>query len=383
MCVLRQFAPPMSIPLTRYCHCVCVRVCVRVRVCVCVCVLTVLPLQAYTSRHLTGLTVEHKTETFREGRDTILTLKDSRILDEEDDVLVNLNMIADEKAKKNVELKKKPSYNPYEGLDEEEDLERTAPTVLKKYDEEIEGEKKASFVLGESGEVDTAEERERALIKERLRAKGLTLESTPSTVASEYYTAEEMVQFRKPRKKKKIRKRLKADDLLAMGDDSLKDRGSRDHGSRHSQREEGGGKERGGDEEAMEVAPAEDGGEDLKDEKDSEFDTALVRTRRLLTRRSSAVVSGAAKVAGMLQSVPQGKWQPLGEGEGEGEGEGGEAIVLDKTAEFCQQVGAESNEPASRRLATEWSVHPNYIVHCVMACSIHSEDLIKVHCTCT
>ena len=40
------------------------------------------------------------------------------VLDENDDVLLNVNIVDDEKAAKNVELKKgKPGYNPY---DEEE-----------------------------------------------------------------------------------------------------------------------------------------------------------------------------------------------------------------------------------------------------------------------
>lgn len=43
----------------------------------------------------------------------------------------------------------------------------------------------------------------------------LTLEQAPAQIASEYYTKHEMAQFRKPKKKKKIR-RLKADDLLSF-----------------------------------------------------------------------------------------------------------------------------------------------------------------------
>ena len=40
------------------------------------------------------------------------------VLEEDDDVLMNVNIVDDEKATKNVELKKgKPGYNPY---DEEE-----------------------------------------------------------------------------------------------------------------------------------------------------------------------------------------------------------------------------------------------------------------------
>ena len=43
----------------------------------CVCdILFSLTSQAYTSNDLSGLTVEHSTEAFREGRDIVLTLKD-------------------------------------------------------------------------------------------------------------------------------------------------------------------------------------------------------------------------------------------------------------------------------------------------------------------
>lgn len=56
-------------------------------------------------------------------------------------------------------------------------------------------------------------------------------------MASEYYTSEEMVQFKKVRKKKKLRKveKVKADDLLPLGpEDTSRDHGARDRGSRRS-----------------------------------------------------------------------------------------------------------------------------------------------------
>ena len=46
----------------------------------------------------------------------------------------------------------------------------------------------------------------------------VTLEQRPVQVASEYFTKEEILQFRKPKKKKKIR-RLKADDLLGLSEE--------------------------------------------------------------------------------------------------------------------------------------------------------------------
>ena len=58
----------------------------------------------------------------------------------------------------------------------------------------------------------------------------VTLEMAPARVASEYYTPEEMVQFKKPKKRRKVRKggTVKADDLIPLGKEDT----SKDHGSR-------------------------------------------------------------------------------------------------------------------------------------------------------
>lgn len=96
----------------------------------------------YDSKHLSGLTVEHAQESFKEGKTVILTLKDkglslsqnfyrhfvsfsflcSDVLNEEEsDTLVNVNIVDDEKAAENVENKKgKPDYRPYEDTDIDE-----------------------------------------------------------------------------------------------------------------------------------------------------------------------------------------------------------------------------------------------------------------------
>ena len=51
----------------------------------------------------------------------------------------------------------------------------------------------------------------------------------PSQIAREYFTSEEMVQFKKPKKKRKVRKKLKADDLLPLGEEES----TKDHGRRY------------------------------------------------------------------------------------------------------------------------------------------------------
>ena len=57
--------------------------------------------QQYTEKNLKGLRVEHDIDSFAEERDVVLTLKDKAVLDEDDeDVLVNVNMIDDEKYRK-------------------------------------------------------------------------------------------------------------------------------------------------------------------------------------------------------------------------------------------------------------------------------------------
>lgn len=290
--------------------------------------------QAYTSRDLKGLKVEHKMEVFQKGRGVILTLKDAAVLDEGEDVLVNVNITGDEKAAKNVELKKgKPLYNPYEDEEEEEEGGRL-PSLLKKYDEEIEGVKKESFELGESGAVDTEERRKRELVRQQLKARGISLETAPSQLAREYFTTEEMVQFKKPRRKKKVRKRekLKADDLLPLPEEvQARDHGSRDHGSRRRAEAEMEEDNPGVTEEMMMV---------IDDDMEAGLDAALVKTRRLMNRTKSEA-SGAAKVATMLQSIPKASQESESSGE---------VIVLDATAEFCRQVGEEEEEGSRGRM---------------------------------
>merc|ERR1739848_730734 len=92
----------------------------------------------YSSKNLEGLRVEHKGSSLGEGESVILTLKDKEILDEDDeDVLYNVNIEDNEKAKENLRNKtKRPGYQAYDEVDEETgDLK--IRTVLDKYDEEI------------------------------------------------------------------------------------------------------------------------------------------------------------------------------------------------------------------------------------------------------
>jgi U4/U6.U5 tri-snRNP-associated protein 1 len=97
-------------------------------------------LQAkYDESSLSGLKVAHDLDSFKEGeRETILTLKDTRILDGEDDELVNVNMAEQERLEERLDLKKKGKQaGKYTGYDDEEFQSGSRNGVLSKYDVDI------------------------------------------------------------------------------------------------------------------------------------------------------------------------------------------------------------------------------------------------------
>ncbi|XP_055949942.1 U4/U6.U5 tri-snRNP-associated protein 1-like isoform X2 [Argiope bruennichi] len=191
--------------------------------------------KSYTSDQLKGLTVAHDVDSFKEGHQVILTLKDKGVLEEEDDVLENVNIVDSERYAKNIEnKKKKPDYMPYEEPEYDEFGILKKKNLLSKYDEEIEGEKKKTFKLGEvSSTRYVSREQELELIRMKLKQQNeMSLEMPEMKPANEYYTTEDMVQFKKPKKKKKLKKVsvLKADDLLAGDTVDDRDLGSRRRG---------------------------------------------------------------------------------------------------------------------------------------------------------
>ncbi|KHN88507.1 U4/U6.U5 tri-snRNP-associated protein 1 [Toxocara canis] len=174
--------------------------------------------------NLGGVIVGHAKDDFLEGNETVLILEDRSVLDDGDEVLVNPNLIENKRHEKNAELRKRK--DPYQAYSEEVDeLGMLKPKgLLSKYDEELEGEERQMFRLDESGEVDIEKERQEMEVRKNLFMANKKLESLETQkykVASEFYTEEEMISFRRPKSKKdgkKMRKRkekiLKADDLI-------------------------------------------------------------------------------------------------------------------------------------------------------------------------
>lgn len=146
-------------------------------------------------------------------------------------MLVNVNMVDKERADKNVELrKKKPDYLPYAEDESVDDLAQQKPrSILAKYDEELEGERPHSFRLEQGGMADGLRERELEEIRTKLRLQAQSLNTVGPRLASEYLSPEEMVTFKKTKRRvKKIRKKekeviMRADDLLPLGEDQTQD----------------------------------------------------------------------------------------------------------------------------------------------------------------
>ncbi|XP_034543222.1 U4/U6.U5 tri-snRNP-associated protein 1 [Notolabrus celidotus] len=322
--------------------------------------------EAYTARDLKGLKVQHKVDSFNEGQTVILTLQDKGVLEEEEDVLVNVGLVDREKAEKNVELKKKkPDYKPYEEEESVDDMVTLkSHSVLSKYDEEIEGEKKKSFRLNVGGFADGERERELQAMREALRNQAQSLEMPALMIASEYYTPQEMVGFKKTKRRvKKIRKKEKHSvaDELHLDDTRSTDFGSRSRGRgrkqleeegqevKEEEAEEGGG---GGGEGTstqnipllsddirtaeMDISDDDDGDFSPfeptvieEDEAEQELQKQLEKQRKL--RQKQLLKDSGEKVAEQIKSLEKGNI--------ENDSEKKNNIVFNATSEFCRALG--------------------------------------------
>lgn len=203
----------------------------------------------YGGNALAGLTVEHDLDKFGEGRDVILTLKDSKIMDEEagksEDVLVNVNMMDEERAAQYVTDVKsskkvdKSGYNPMEKYDDDT-MEMAAmgmgeEKLLAKYNDTIDGKKIKKFAIGKDGAISTVAMEMRKQMREELAARTINLNDISIKLAQDYQTNDEANQFKK-RKKKRKKVRAKGvqlmDDTLERRDFEVDPFEKNDHGSR-------------------------------------------------------------------------------------------------------------------------------------------------------
>lgn len=197
--------------------------------------------QRYEDTDLLGLKVSHSESLFKEGQDVILTLKDANVLDNEEDVLENVNLTDLEKANRNVENKtNKADYNPFDEPEYDSFGRFKKKGLLSKYDEEINGLKNEAFRIGlDEKRLEGLQEIKNALSNDKGE---ISLQMPKYRIASEYFTEEEIVSFKKPKRSKKSSKKsssskttdakITADSLLSLDNENGYNE-DEDHGSRN------------------------------------------------------------------------------------------------------------------------------------------------------
>ncbi|CAF9922115.1 hypothetical protein IMSHALPRED_005343 [Imshaugia aleurites] len=152
----------------------------------------------YTAEDLVGVKVAHELEDFEGGEEQVLTLKDATIdqNEEEGDELENLDLKEQEALNERLSSKiKKPVYDPH-AEDEE-----GGSTILKHYDETIDGKKRKRFTL--DGQGASLEEREamKQAVGKKLKTTAISLDILKDAPISDYTEATE-AKIKKPKKKK-------------------------------------------------------------------------------------------------------------------------------------------------------------------------------------
>ncbi|KAF9099428.1 hypothetical protein BGX23_002446 [Mortierella sp. AD031] len=182
----------------------------------------------YDEDQLSGLRVGHDMDDFAEGEERILTLKDSTILEneEEGDELINIQMTEQQRLEKNLENKKKKNRPVYSAYDDDEFTFGKKKNLLSQYDEVLGTEQgNDGFVIGKATKVNrgavggmagsgsqhngglTAKE----YMNQKLKESAIALTYNKTQQAQDYYTKDEAeITFKKSKKKKKSRSR-KAD----------------------------------------------------------------------------------------------------------------------------------------------------------------------------
>lgn len=247
----------------------------------------------------------------------------------------------------------RPELHGYNALDEIEYDEHgnlKTPALLEKYNEEISGPEQQSFVIGQN----VSEEARKAQIREKMRRSDKILESAESAslrMMSDFYSQEEMVAFKKPKKKlRKVRKVLRADDLLKLESEmnrapagvlNQRDLGSRDKKSSRSKNETEVKQEPSDMEIDFEIddfsAPVDVDISDVKleDEADIDFQRALHSTRMMKQKALSKTATKPKARPNMAELL----LRELEAAKDVKATDPGANIVLHATAEFCRTLG--------------------------------------------
>ncbi|KAG9315349.1 SART-1 family-domain-containing protein [Chiua virens] len=175
----------------------------------------------YTEKDLEGLKVNHDFDELAEGDARILTLKDSRVLDNEEDELQNVEMAEAERTKRNQELKiKRRDYTGYDDEEFEQGNQGMKRAVLAKYDQVLEGPRETGFRLGNSITSATPVPLESDEATVSVNRALLSIDYAKNLEVHDYIRQGD-VGFKKPKiKKKRNSRRVPIDNEIPGGEDT-------------------------------------------------------------------------------------------------------------------------------------------------------------------
>ncbi|KAJ4982428.1 hypothetical protein NE237_033265 [Protea cynaroides] len=200
----------------------------------------------HTAKDLAGVKIRHGIDKVIEGGAVVLTLKDQNILsnddiNEEADVLENVE-IGEQKQRDEAYKAAKKKTGIYEDKFNNED--GSQKKMLPQYDDPIEDE---DVIIGEGGRFNAEAEKKIEEFRKRIQGVSASNHSedlnSSGKISSDYFTHEEMLQFKKPKKKKSLRKKEKL-DLDALEAEAITaglgigDLGSRNTGKRQAAKED-------------------------------------------------------------------------------------------------------------------------------------------------
>ncbi|KAL8668412.1 MAG: hypothetical protein Q9168_006955 [Polycauliona sp. 1 TL-2023] len=293
----------------------------------------------HTAEDLAGVKVAHGLDDFENGGEQILTLKDAGILEneEEGDELENQEMKEREALQDRMDVKKKkPVYDPH-ATDEAGES-----TILKHYDETIDGKKRKRFTL--DGQGSTAEEREamRESVGKKLRTQAISLDIVNELPVSDYKEEQE-ARIRKSKKKAKKSTRQRPvdeDDIVPLPAESAPLVG------------DGGMDVDIGPTHAAVPEPVENT-TSMNDDDDLQANLAIQRKAALKKRKRTR----PEDLARQLQDEAEEAKNKMAEDDQDEEG----GLVIDETSEFVANL-RRSPEPQKPRTA-ETATSPSTVKH--------------------
>eukprot|EP00898_Chlorokybus_atmophyticus_P001200 jgi/Chlat1/2080/Chrsp17S02634 len=302
--------------------------------------------------HLAGLKVRHNADVLENEHAVILTLKDKAILseggdlNEDEDELENVRIAELQKR----EAARKAAKKGPGVYDDKFNEDGASKGILTHYDEEPDFE---GMRLDNQGRVDEQAKQRIEQVRQRLHGKteeSLNTAGTSSAQPADYFTPDEMAQFKRPKTKKKKKIRQKTTELLQELEAQAAEATAQDHGSRRLKEADGAAQalQDSSRSTAYEraFAKAEAASRTLRatvdeaaEDEDLEMMESLRRARRLALKGAAP----RADVGAVVAAIRQGNQVTAADGDDDGE-----KLVFTDTGEFCRGIAANGAEEVGK-----------------------------------